>query len=196
MVRWMKLILLGFVFAVVGSCATPDPVQRLPQMRFTDKPAINLAVAGVDVQSRYTPPLRAPNVDHRFPVSPEAALRQWAKDRLVPTGGGAAIARFIVLNGAAVEEKLTRTQGVRGALTTDQAERYSAKAEATIEIVDPSGRVLGQTEARVGLSRTIPEGATLNEREKHWYELTRDMMAQFDAEIEGAIRRYLVNWVR
>jgi hypothetical protein len=196
MVRSLRLVVLLFVGALLGSCTTADPVQRLAPFRFDDKPPLRLLVANLEVQSRYTPPLRAPNVDHQFPITPENAMRQWAKDRLVPSGGSQAVARFIVLDASVVEEALPRTSGVRGALTTDQAERYSAKAEAVLEIADPSGRVIGTTEARVSLSRTVPEGVTLNEREKFWYTLTGDLIAQFDREMEATVRRYLVNWLQ
>ncbi len=196
MVRSLKVVLVVLVGALLASCTTADPVQRLAPFRFDDKPPLRLMVTNLDVQSRYMPPLRAPNVEHQFPVTPENAMRQWAKDRIVPSGGSQSMARFIVLEASAVEEALPRTSGVRGALTTDQAERYSTQAAAVLEIVDPSGRILGTTEARVSLSRTIPEGATLNEREKFWYSLTGDLMAQFDREMEATIRRYLVNWLQ
>ena len=45
-------------------------------------------------------------------------------------------------------------------------------------------------------SITTPEGATLNDREKIWFETTEALMADFDDEMERQIRRHLGTWLR
>ncbi len=195
MFRMLKVLLVIVAGSLAVSCETADPVQRLPSISFAHKPAIRLDVGTIETVSTYVSPLKAPNVEHQFSVTPEDALRQWAKDRLVAVGmAGRAV--FTITKASVRVDNLKRTEGVRGVFTTDQAERYTADIEAVIEVKDAGAQGTGYAEARVSLSRTIAENATLHEREKFWFDLTRDVANNFDSEMESVIKRHLVNWLR
>ena len=46
-------------------------------------------------------------------------------------------------------------------------------------------------EAGVEHSITVPEDATLREREEAWFRLTEALMRDFDAELERALYQYM-----
>ncbi|MEK7244475.1 MAG: hypothetical protein AAB223_00465, partial [Pseudomonadota bacterium] len=69
----------GIVAAALGlalltGCETQVPAQKLPDLTFAHLAPLQLAVQRVETVSRFAPTLRAPNVEHAFPVPPARAL--------------------------------------------------------------------------------------------------------------------------
>jgi len=188
--RFIRIALVFMVSLAPTACETPDPVQKLPAITFAHLPALTLNAGSVNVVSKYTPPMAAPNVDHQFPTPPEKALRQWASDRLKAGGRGGAV-RFTIVDASVKEAALKKKTGIKAAFTKQQSERYDAAVEAMVEILDDRGFRKGVATARAVRSRTVREDATLNERELVWFEMTEAMMKNFNAELEKNIRRHL-----
>ncbi|MCC7016561.1 MAG: hypothetical protein IT564_05105, partial [Rhodospirillales bacterium] len=128
---WMQpgLVVAALGLAVLAGCETQVPAQKLPDLTFAHLPPLQLAVQRVELNSRFAPTLRAPNVEHTFPVPPARALEQWANQRLKAVGGNAQ-ARFTILDASVTETKLPRDTSMRGYFTKQQSERYDAKVEA------------------------------------------------------------------
>lgn len=179
-----------FASFLLAACETPAPAQKLPDLTFAHLGALNLNVATLEVVSDYHAPLKKPNVEHLFPTPPDHALKRWARDRLKAAGKRGS-ARFVITRAAVTETPLKTKTGIMGAFTTDQAERYDAVIEATLEIFGPGGIRKGFASARVTRSRTVEEGISLNVREKIFLDLTEALMKDFNAEMENNIRRHL-----
>ena len=92
-------------------------------------------------------------------------------DRLRP-GGDEGWAEAVIRDASATETALQRTEGIRGAFTTDQTERYDAIIAIDVRIFDPAGKELAYASATARHSRTVAEDATLNDRERAWYGMT------------------------
>lgn len=190
-----RLVFAALSAAVVASCDTTPPKHDLPQITFAHLAPITLDAARIEVVSNYVPPLKAPNVEHRFPILPEAAMKRWAADRL-RAGGAAGAARFVITDAAVVEEPLPLSKGLAGIFKKEQAERYNATAEASLEIIDTRGLRKGFASARTFYSRTVAEDVSLNERERAWFEIVEALMLVFDSEMERNMRQYLGGSVR
>ena len=132
MARPLPIIL--FVSFLLAACETPPPAHKFPNLTFAHLGALNLNVATLEVVSDYRAPLKKPNVEHLFPAPPERTLKRWARDRLKAAGEGGS-ARFVISRAAVTETPLMMKTGLTGAFTTDQAERYDAVIEATLEIL-------------------------------------------------------------
>lgn len=180
--------------ALLAACETAPPRQRHFELTFAQLPILSLDVARVEVISDYTPPLKAPNVEHLFPVPPGKGLRRWAADRL-KAGGKKGSARFVIVNAAVTEAALPVTKGLKGAFKKEQSERYEAVVEASLEILDARGFRKGFASARVSRSRTVREDATLNQREAAWFAMTEALLNDFDKELEKNIRQYLLGFL-
>ena len=180
-------------FALLAGCETQVPAQKLPDLTFAHLPPLQLAVQRVETVSRFTPSLRAPNVEHTFPVPPARALEIWASQRLKAIGGGAGV-RLTILDASVTETKLARDTSMRGTFTKQQSERYDAKVEVAIEIQDGTRR--GTASATTTRWTTVGEDASLNERERIKFNLIEGLMKDFDVEMEKNIRQHLVNWLR
>lgn len=185
---------IAILGASLAACQTAVNPPGFQPVSFADKPLINLDVGRVDVVRMYVPPGKAPNVEHLFPVDLMVSAERWARDRLRPVGVGGQ-ARVIVKEASVVEVPLQRTSGVRGALTTDQSERYDGVMEIEIEVVHNDGR-RGSVASRTNRSRTVPENVSLQERETVWYQMTETMMRELDAALERQMRDHLASLLR
>ena len=188
-----KLALLAIV--VLPACAAPPPV-RLPDMTFTDRPRFLLDVAEIQVVDQYQPTFRLPNIEHQVPVSPAKAAERWARDRLIPVGASG-VAVVTIKDARVIENSLRITPGVQGVFTKDQAARYDAFIEMSVEIkpiniMAPEGAASGRAER----SRTVAEGITPNELDRVLYELVEGMMRDVDLQLDVNIQRFLAAFIR
>jgi hypothetical protein len=194
--RSLPALALLAVLVIAGCTNAPPPPPKFAPITFTQYGPIRLSVSQVETVQEYTPPLQPPNVDHLFPVTPSAVAQRWPTDRLVANGGGYT-ARFVVQRASAVEVALPRSEGIRGAFTTDQAYRYDAVIEVALEIRNDRGFRDAVVTARVERSRSVAEDITVNDREKVWYEMSKDMGVALNTELDRNIRatlgRYIVN---
>ena len=178
---------------LLAACATPPPQNaRFAELTYGHLGKLRLEVSTIDVRSAYQPTLSPPSVEHLFPIAPEQVMRRWAADRLAATGAPGRRAVFTIRDARVIETKLARTQGIAGAFTRDQTERYDMTLEATLEIGGERpdlGR--GTISAKSIRARTVSEGITVNERERIWYELLEAAMNDLNAELEAQIREKL-----
>jgi hypothetical protein len=185
--------LLGVL--LLAACATPDPTPKYPELTFIQKPKIRLDVARIEVINEHQMPVKRPNVEHLMPVAPCPAAERWARDVLVPVGR-TGVAVFVISDAAVTETKLKKTEGLKGAFTTDQAERYDGRLAARIDLRDAFDRVVASAEAVTTKSQTVPENISPNDRAKTWYGMTEAMMENFDAIMHQEAQRYLAQHMR
>jgi hypothetical protein len=178
--------LLSAALLLVACESTPQR-PTFADIRFTDEPPIRIDAAGVDIERVFRSTLQAPFVEHLFPVTPERAMESWARDRLQATGTNRRV-RVRIIDASVKEIELPRTTGISGAFTTDQAQRYDATAEMSVDLMSDRGFPERSVSAKASRSRSVAENITPNDRERVWYELTRALMADLDAELERQIR--------
>ncbi|MEO5336787.1 MAG: hypothetical protein H7841_07835 [Magnetospirillum sp. WYHS-4] len=196
----MRKHILLFVAALIAgpvltACQTP-PTQRFPEISFANLHPINLEVASVKVASRFQPTFQAPNVEHQFPIQPQAALQRWAQDRLKSMPGGRDGATFTIVDASVKEVQLETDKDLKAKFTKEQSQRYELRLEAIVEVFDGRGLSAGHAQAAVVRTKTVREDSSLNDREKVWYEMTEAAMNDFNAEMEKNIRQYLRTWAR
>lgn len=187
------IVLLLMVLIPVGGCSSKPPPPP-PDVTFDHLAPINLNVITVETRSIYSPPLAPPNVDHRFPVPPEQAMKRWADHRLRSVGLSET-SRFTILRASVVEERLRTDTGLLDRVKIEPAARYTATLEGQLEIFDASGRRVKGASARVSRTRSLKEGLTADERDRAWIDLTNSVMRDFDASMTEAIKKYLADWV-
>jgi hypothetical protein len=183
-----RTALIGLaLLAVLAACQTPATRPVFPDIRFTQEPKLRLDVAAIDLQDEFRPTFQAPHVEHLFPVPLARAAANWAHDRLEATGTMRR-ARVRITNASVVEVELPRTKGITGAFTTDQAERYDAALEITVDILGDRGFPERTITAQAARSQSVAEGITPNERDQAWYDMTKAMMTQIDQDLEKQMR--------
>ncbi|MBO6519171.1 MAG: hypothetical protein JJ900_14160 [Rhodospirillales bacterium] len=192
-----RISILAVVLTAVaglGSCTTPPPPQ-FPELTFTHLPQIALGVARIEIVDNFTPPSDPKHVESRMPVSPEVALRNWARDRLQATGVSG-VAKFIINNAAVTETELARKTGLSGVFTTEQSHRYDAGVDVEVRLEGVPRVTQAFAKAAVNRSQTIPEDASINVREETWFNLTEQVMKDFDPQMSASIRKHLADFIR
>jgi hypothetical protein len=190
----LSALVLGSVF-LVGACETPVASQRLPDITFAHMPVFRIDVASVDVDNRFTPPLKAPHIEHRLSTTPAQALAQWAKDRIKPVGQSGKL-RLLIEDASAVEATIGRDKSLKGHFTKQQSHRYDFAVRATLLLTDASGIERGTATATASRSITVREDISLNEREKTWFQVVDRLLADFNSEMEANLRQHLASWLR
>lgn len=196
--RSLLIALPAAALVAASGCNSPEPSRaRFADMTFEHRRDLRLEVFEIEVRNEYRAPLSSPNVEHLFPITPEAAMRRWARDRLEATGTPGRRARFIIKDAKVIEEKLSRTGGIRGMFTRDQTERYTITLEAALEVIGSRGMLAeGFATARAVRARTVGESITVSQREHAWYELLEEAMRDLDVELERRIRGNLAQYLR
>ncbi len=188
------LAALLMVMTGLTSCTTPPPPQ-FPELTFTHLPQITLGVARIEIVDNFTPPSDPKHVENRMPVTPEKALRNWARDRL-QANGVSGVARFIINNAAVTETPLVLKKGLSGVFTTEQSHRYDAGVDVEVRLEGVPRVTQAFAKAAVNRSQTIPEDASINVREETWFDLTEQVMKDFDPQMSASIRKHLADFIR
>lgn len=195
MQRLALLIILPLTAFALAACPPPAKRKTYPDIAFTDKAPIALDVAEVRIDVPYVEPLERPHVGERFPVPPTRAARRWAADRLRAVGSRGA-ATVTILEASVIEVELEPMKGLKGSFTRQQALRYEATISIRIRVADPVGPRAATTDARVKRTVTVPEDATMNEREDIQYALVKNTINDFDNAMTAKVRQSLGAVVR
>ncbi|MBI2235411.1 MAG: hypothetical protein HYU60_00375 [Magnetospirillum sp.] len=190
---------MAVILATLALPACQDvkpPMQKLPAISFATQRPINLDVGQLEIVPEYQAPGRSPNVEHLMPVSPEGAAIRWAQDRLKPVGT-TGYARVTIKDAKVVAIPLKVDKGVSGLFKTEQEERYDASLDVAVEILDQRHLPIGSdVVARANRSRTVPEGMTINQRDRVLYEISESLAKDIDQQLDQLIRTYLARWVK
>jgi len=192
-----KALILVAMLGVLGACDTPPSREPFPKLTYSYLAPFRLAVARVAVVDQYRPPLTPPYIEQQFPVSPSGTAEQWGHDRLQAVGGGGT-AIYTVLRGDAIDVHLADNDsgGMFGQFTVPQSDRYDLTIAVKLEILDPSGQVVASVHANATQSHTVAADATLNDRERLWFDMTEATMKDLNGQLEKSIPLYLQAYLR
>ena len=185
---------LALAAAVAGCSAVNPPMQRLPEITFTNLPPFQLDVARIEVVSQYEPPAQAPHIEYDMPESPEKALRRWTQDRLKAVGRSG-ILRVAIRNAAATETPLKTEQGFSSMFEKQQAARLDMSIDVALQMLDERQFVVSEVTGRAEISHTETEGMKLNDRDKLLYDMVHDMLTGFDGEMDSKILSTFGRWL-
>lgn len=189
-----SLVALLLVLGLACACSTTVNRPTVQKQDFAGQPPLVLSVARIEVVENYQSPLTEPNVEHSFPTTPAAAFKKWLGERIKADGQNDTL-RVTIEDARAVRVPLPRTEGLEGAFTTDQVERIDATIAVLIEVVNKGGVTASFITAKAQRSRTLPEGLSLNERDKIYQEITESLVNDLNATIEQNIRRTLAKYL-
>lgn len=193
---WAAAFVIGLVpVLAAGGCSSDPPTPFFPELIYGHLAKIPLDVARIQVTTEYVPSLEPPNVEHQAPVPPYALLRRWGEQRLEAGGEGGRVAELVILDASIRETELSVTGGLKGMLRREQGARYDGRAEVRLEIRDAGGQRLAFVTARATRSATVPEGASIAERERVWFTMSEDLVAEIDRIMERQIREHFAPYL-
>ena len=150
----------------------------------------------VDIQvNQDLPAPAANNITASLPASPALALSQWAQDRLRLAGSTRATARFTILAAQVLRKNLKVEGGLTAVFKKQVDQQFDGLVEAKLEILDERGIRRAMARAKTERVITVREDDTIADRRQMLFEMTEKMMADFDKEMEKAVRRHFMEWL-
>lgn len=193
--RFSLILAAALIAASTLSACDSRPGGSLPPyISFSDKRPIQLDVGQLEITPEYQSPGRLPNIEHLIPISPEAGTVRWAQDRLRPMGRSG-YARVLIKDAHVVESQLPVDKGVSGLFKEQQAQRYEANLEVAVQILDERHMPVADVVARASRVKSVPEGLSLNERDRILTELTESLVRDIDSQMDGLIHSYMGRWI-
>lgn len=190
-----KFFVLALAALALASCQDAPTSSGPGGINFGGKPPLRLNVAQINVVENYRPPMKLPNVDHTLATPPIMAIKQWAGQRFVASGGQGNL-EITVEDASVVETPLQKKDGLTGFFTDDQEARYDAHIKITLRVYDGVNTIsVAEAQAETARWRTINEKATVAQRDAMFHAMLQDMMQQLDSESEMRIRQYFGRFI-
>lgn len=193
--RRSRVVMALACVLALAACETKPVVQKLPEISFADRVPFRLDVGQLEIVPEYVSPGKRPNIEHLMPVSPENATVRWAQDRLRPVGR-TGYARVVIRDARVVEVPLQTDKSFSGMFKDEQAVRFDGSLDVAIQILDERHLPVADVVARATRTKSVAEGASLNDRDRVLYEITDSMIRDIDTQMDGLIRTYLSRWVQ
>lgn len=174
---------------LLPACQPPEPPPvRLPELSFTQYGPLAFDVAVIEVVDRREPPgSGAAAIEAQAPTPPADAVRRWAQDRLRATGSSGTLT-VVIKDAGITETPLRQAGGLRGAFTTQQSARFDGRIDVELVAEDRGRRYQGFTSATTTRSTTMPEDASLDQRDRILRKLVEEMMQDVNYRLEtGAL---------
>lgn len=185
---------LGLAAAAVSGCEVRPKSRNFPEITFKHLTPYQMLVREIEIEEAFRSSGQAPNVEYLFPVPPARAAKRWAQDRLQAVGTEGYL-RYIIHDASVTETKLERESGVTGVFTVDQSERYDGTLVVEMQIHNARGYTEASVKARAERGVSVPEDISLGEREQVWFQLTEDLMAEINRQLEQAIAKHMGRFV-
>lgn len=148
--------------------------QDFPTLRYGYLPQIRLNVARVDIQQRFIPSGRLPDVSQLSPARPVDAVYAMAEDRLAAVGT-VGIAVFAINDASLVKHD----------------DEITGRIAVELSIHAADGKRLGFAQAQVARQHT----GHIDDLRETLYSLTKAMMDAMNVEFEYQLRRNLGPWL-
>ncbi len=179
---------------ILAACQEPAGIAPFSAPSFAQSTPIQLDVAIIEVIDEYQPPMKSPNVDQFFAVTPAEAVRSWARDRLRNVGGTRTL-QVVIKDASVVQKNLPTAKGMQGAFRDDQAERYDARLEVELRIYGTGAMSEANISTVATRSLSVSEKASLADRERAFQTILNDLMASINAELEKNIYQYFGQYI-
>ena len=176
------------------ACDAPRLADFMP-ISFANRTPIQLDIYEMNVQNEYQQPKRPPYVEHLFPIPLEQAIETWAQDRIKTAGSDRSLL-LVVKNASVTEKNLPTTTGIMGWFTDDQEKEYTGNVLVELRIYGNRALSLASTEVHATRSITLPQSASLAERDELFYQLTKALMRDLNAELEKNIHQYFSDYIQ
>jgi len=178
------------IVLLLSACAGSPSATVQPEMTFADLRPFELKVAKIEVRDDYKPPMKAPNVEHSFPVPPYISAENLLKKQLVAAGGGDVL-RVMIKDASVVREELPVTEGFWGAFKREPAEKLKAQVIVGFELANEQAPdiVTGTAEVAVRRSKTLLEDASAADRDSAYFALTEELMHDLNKGLAEVIEK-------
>ena len=181
----IRAILMFCGAVLLAACSSAPPAPSFAPITFTDSAAMRVNAPSIAIQEEFVSPLAPPHVEYEMPVRPVELVRAWVRDRLRPIGSNGTF-RVIIKDASVVAEKLATKGGIEGALTTQQGTNLIAKISVELDYESPE-QAVATTTVNIYRTQTLAEDLSINDRDKAYYQLAKDLAADLNKQLESNV---------
>lgn len=182
--------------AVLAACTAPPAPPHNMEITFQHRDPLRIDVAQIEVTEAYKPNANPPHIEHLYQQTPATIARRWATERLAPVGQRGQIT-LIVQEASVIEEPLPVTKGIAGLFANESEVRLQAILKARLEYIESGTTSRSFTaDVKAKADQTIPEGATLNERDLAYFSTLERLALEFDKALTGEVSRAMAPIIR
>lgn len=195
-----RVAVCGLAGISLAACQTPPP-NVLPDLTFDSARPLPLDVSQLfveDISGTAEPSsedLAGVPADGELNEPIASIVGRWARQRFFAIGSSGT-ARLVIERATLRRELLARSQGLRGIVTVDQAERYSIRLAVRMVLSDPATSRDGFAWASVSGSTTIAENATLAKRQSDLFTMVEQAINQLDETLVAEMRQKVSSFVK
>ena len=177
-----KIFATALLLAVplsLAACSSGPPVPtNFPPLDYSYLPPITLKVASVQVRDEYLPGPGGAQLITEAPEAPATALARMARERLVANGSpGAAV--FVI----------------KRASLNQVGDNLDGTMMVELNMRASNGQRVGYADATVTRSTTAPSNESPDRMRAALYDLTKEMMADMNVELQYQIQKSLPDWL-
>ncbi len=174
---------------LLTACQTTTSLPQ-QELQFSG-PSFRFAASQVEVKKSAAPQPQDVQGRYAFPLTIDTAVERWANQRLQATGGNHLL-EVDILQSEVTEEPLPVEKGFTGLFKDQQNRRYTARLKLEINLYSPD-RYLGQAGVVSAAHRsiTLPESASVAERNQAFNMMITALMQQVDADLSQRIPIHL-----
>lgn len=185
-------LLAGVVLSLspLAACtSTSSDIKPLPSLtaQFTQPYYVN--VATISVETKYDPTANPKDISNTFPTPPDLALKTYAESRF-KAAGGQGVLHFVIEDASVTKDDLKSSNSVARWVNADNRDRYTAVVKVGLYRDSDGGfGATGTTGAQLKAERTltIPDGVSLDERDRLLQSFMATLLADVDRTAVGAL---------
>ena len=179
----MKKIMLFLMMIFVGGCL-PKYTAPLRMKDYEKEGVLMLPVKNIVLVSEIELPGRLPHVEYQMPMTPEKALRNWAFIRLRADHSKPYTAEFIVKTAS-----MTRESEIKESWFVYDNYKYTLTYDVMLRIVNEAGKEISHVQANGFVMQTLPERASVNERDALFMDMLNHMIDDLNAELSEKVKQ-------
>lgn len=188
----MRMICAFVCMLALSACAAMGPAtapQEVSGLTFDNMQAVPLNVAKIEVFDAFNAPVTEGHVEHLFPVSPAAAARKMAEQKLSAEGSDNLL-RVVIEDASVMERKLPVGRDFWSNFNREPSERYDARVSLRFELVNEQAPdiVIGHASVIAERTKTVLEGTSPAARDRAWNEMTDALMGDLYNGFDGVVR--------
>ncbi len=182
----MKKMLFLAMFIL---CACVPNYDKAPKMKdYSQVPLLELPVSRVNIVSNIGQMERLPHVENLMPMTPEKALKNWALIRLRPNYQKPYKAEFVILKA----EMIRSEQPEKNWFIYDNY-KYVLSYQVEVRIFNEEKETLRTVTIDGFIARTLPQKASVNQRDNMFTQMLLDMEDQLDEQMTQEIKQNLLD---
>lgn len=188
-------ILPVFIFCLfipllfIGGCSLAPEAYEEPVLTFDHLEKQELPVARIQFLNQYSAPVTKNNIENKTRNAPLTTMQKWLEKRFVAVAPQDTL-RVYIEEASLVKKDLPVTDSIFGVFNVEPSQEYKARIFSKIEFLDDAGVLKASYNIRAERQVSLPNNATLVEKDRTLFRLMENLMQSIDREMMKIVADY------